>query len=280
MRAAQRDEIHRRFRDDEYEMITATSAFGMGIDKPNIRAVVHASVPDSLDSYYQQVGRAGRDGEAALALLFYRPEDLSLARFFTAHHPDEELLHRVYSALSADRPKRLKDLRTELGVRGRRLTTAVNLLDQAGAVTSSRKGFAASGEPEATAVGRAVEVVETSERVDRTRVEMLRGYAETRECRRQILLAYFGETLPEPCGNCDRCRDNQIGEASAHEQRPAIPVNTTVEHREWGPGVVIGGTADTVTVLFEKYGYRTLSMKVIRETGVLRQTRGENVSNA
>lgn len=280
MRAAQRDEIHRRFRDDEYEMITATSAFGMGIDKPNIRAVVHASVPDSLDSYYQQVGRAGRDGEAALALLFYRPEDLSLARFFTAHHPDEELLHRVYSALSADRPKRLKDLRTELGVRGRRLTTAVNLLDQAGAVTSGRKGFAASGEPEATAVGRAVEVVETSGRVDRTRVEMLRGYAETRECRRQILLAYFGETLPQPCGNCDRCRDNQIGEASAHEQRPAIPVNTTVEHREWGPGVVIGGTADTVTVLFEKYGYRTLSMKVIRETAVLRQTRGENVSNA
>jgi ATP-dependent DNA helicase RecQ len=232
MRAAQRDEIHRRFRDDEYEMITATSAFGMGIDKPNIRAVVHASVPDSLDSYYQEVGRAGRDGRAALALLFYRPEDLSLARFFAAHHPDEELLHRVYSALSADRPKRLKDLRTELGVRGRRLTTAVNLLDQAGAVMSGRRGFVASGEPEATAVGRAVEVVVTRERVDRTRVEMLRGYAETRECRRQILLAYFGETLPEPCGNCDRCRDNQIGEASAHEQRPAIPVNTTVEHRQ------------------------------------------------
>lgn len=52
-----------------------------------------------------------------------------------------------------------------------------------------------------------------------------------------------------------------------------MPVNSTVEHREWGPGVVIGGTSDTVTVLFEKYGCRTLSMEVIRETGVLRQTR-------
>lgn len=95
MRVAQRDEVQRRFRANEYEITSATSAFGMGIDKPNIRAVVHASVPDSLDSYYQQVGRAGRDGEAAPALLFYRPEDLSLARFFTAHHPHEELLHLV-----------------------------------------------------------------------------------------------------------------------------------------------------------------------------------------
>lgn len=87
LRAADRDEVHRRFRNDEVDVVAATSAFGMGIDKPNVRFVVHASVPDSLDSYYQQIGRGGRDGADALALLFYRAEDLGLARFSPVSTP-------------------------------------------------------------------------------------------------------------------------------------------------------------------------------------------------
>ncbi|OBG86690.1 recombinase RecQ [Mycobacterium sp. E802] len=266
LRAGERDRVHRQFIDDEIDVVAATSAFGMGIDKPNVRTVIHASVPDSVDSYYQQIGRAGRDGEVACARLFYRPEDLSLGRFFSTHHPDEALLSAVYRALG-NKPKRLKDLRAELGIRGRRLTTAVNLLEQARAVTAGRKGFRVGSEDVATAVGRAVEIADSSERVDRSRVEMMRGYAETRNCRRQNLLGYFGEELAQPCGNCDRCTEQPEAEVDAGSS--PVPIDTPVEHAQWGAGVVMGGDRDTLTVLFDRYGYRTLSLSVIRENQVL-----------
>jgi ATP-dependent DNA helicase RecQ len=241
----------------------------MGIDKPNVRFVVHSSVPDSLDSYYQQIGRAGRDGAPAQVLLFYRAEDLGLARFFTTHRPDADLIDAVYRALDTDKPMRLKALRDRLDVRGRRLTNAINLLEQAEAIRSTPKGFVSNGVRPPDAVAGATEVVEARERVDRSRVEMMRGYAEARDCRRQFLLTYFGQPLADPCGNCDCCRDNEIAPDPDVGGRPAIPVNTAVAHRQWGDGVVIGGDTDRVTVLFEDYGYRTLAMSAVTENDLL-----------
>lgn len=269
--AAERESVHDRFRDDELDVVVATSAFGMGIDKPNVRFVVHASVPDSLDSYYQQIGRAGRDGDDALALLFYRAEDLGLARFFTTHRPDADLIKRVYKAIGTDKPRRLKHLRERLDVRGRRLTNAINLLEQADAIRSTRKGFLSNGIRPRDAVDGATEVVESRERVDRSRVEMMRGYAEARDCRRRFLLTYFGQPLADPCGNCDRCHDGESSSdaGTATGEEPAIPVNTAVAHKEWGDGVVIGGDRDRVTVLFENYGYRTLAMSAVTENHLL-----------
>lgn len=268
MAPADRDEVHASFRDDQYEVVVATSAFGMGIDKPNVRFVAHASIPDSLDSYYQQIGRAGRDGEDALALLFYRPEDLGLARFFTTGRPDEELLRAAYDALDTTRPTKLAQLRERLGVRGRKLTNAVNLLDEAGAVRSTRKGLVRTDAATDDAVARALRTVDLRERVDASRVEMMRGYAESSGCRRVFLLSYFGERLGGPCGNCDRCahaaRLEEVG-----PDEPALPVDTAVRHREWGDGVVIGGDRDRCTVLFEEFGYRTLSMAAVRDHGLL-----------
>ncbi|OBH94162.1 RecQ family ATP-dependent DNA helicase [Mycobacterium scrofulaceum] len=268
MKAAERDAVHAGFRDDQYEVVVATSAFGMGIDKPNVRFVVHASVPDSLDSYYQQIGRSGRDGGGALAMLFYRAEDLGLARFFSAGRPDEQQLEAVYGTLDGSRPTRMKDLRGRLDVRGRALTNAVNLLEEAGTIRSTRRGFLRTRLPADAAVADAVRAAGLRERVDLSRVEMMRGYAETDSCRRVFLLAYFGERLAGPCGNCDRCRAAERLEDVGMEQ-PALPMDTAVRHREWGPGVVIGGDRDRVTVLFDEFGYRTLSMAAVREHGLL-----------
>jgi ATP-dependent DNA helicase RecQ len=265
--SSQRDDVHHRFTANEIDVVAATSAFGMGIDKPNVRFVFHASVPDSVDTYYQQVGRAGRDNEPARAMLFYRPEDLSLGDFFATRHADEDMLQKVYSALSHGKAKRLTQLRRELDVRGRKLTSNLNLLERAGAVTSTRSGFLTTGRPEPEAVRKAVEMAEVGERVDHTRVEMMRSYAETANCRRQFLLAYFGDFLSKPCGNCDNCRDRGGGAA---EGEPAIAVGTPVEHRQWGPGVVLQGESDRITVLFDMYGYRTLSMAAAEENDLLR----------
>ncbi|WP_183466575.1 ATP-dependent DNA helicase RecQ [Mycolicibacterium iranicum] len=264
LRASEKDAVHRGFHDGEYSVVTATSAFGMGIDKPDVRFVLHASVPDSLDSYYQQIGRAGRDGDPAVARLFFRAEDLSLAKFFASGSADEKLLGAVFRAVGSA-PKRLKQLREDLGVRGRALTHSVNLLEQAAAVTSTARGFVAGDGTVGEAVRRAVGIAEAAERVDKTRVEMLRGYADTTDCRRRNLLAYFGEHLGTPCGNCDGCEETDQPDTGDS----ALPLNTAVNHREWGHGVVLDGEPDRVTVLFDEYGYRTLSMAAVEEAEVL-----------
>jgi ATP-dependent DNA helicase RecQ len=83
---------------------------------------------------------------------------------------------------------------------------------------------------EEKAVESAAQMAEIGERVDRTRVEMMRSYAKTPHCRRQFLLAYFGDSLAEPCGNCDRCWEK--GSAAAAEES-AIALGTPVQHRDW-----------------------------------------------
>ncbi|MGE2835392.1 RecQ family ATP-dependent DNA helicase [Mycobacterium sp. SMC-4] len=269
LKAADKEEVHRRFHDDEVSVVAATSAFGMGIDKPNVRFVVHSSVPDSVDSYYQQIGRGGRDGEKTLARLFYRPEDLSLARFFSSGRADSEQLRAVLAALQPRKPKRLKQLREELGLRGRALTQAVNLLEQAAGLKSGKRGFTLADDDVDAVVARAVAITEATERVDRTRVEMMRGYAETTDCRRRFLLGYFAQTLPEPCGNCDRCSERAASGTTEQVTESALAPETLVRHREWGRGVVISGEEDRITVLFDDYGYRTLAMDVVDEEGIL-----------
>ncbi|HEX5510553.1 MAG TPA: RecQ family ATP-dependent DNA helicase [Actinomycetales bacterium] len=274
MKAADRRRVHKSFLDDDTQVVVATSAFGMGIDKPNVRFVVHASVPDSLDSYYQEIGRAGRDGEPAVAVLHYRPEDLGLRRFFTARKPDEQALGIVFTVLRrSEKPLRLKEVADKVGFSSRKVTGLVNLLEDAGAVTSSKRGVRGNGSTSAEeAVEGAVEAAQTRQRIDQSRIEMMRGYSETLSCRRQFLLGYFGEDLPEPCGNCDTCSSGSAYEEEA-DQAPVgdepFPLQSHVRHAEWGSGVVMSHEDDRITVLFETEGYRTLSRELIDENDLL-----------
>jgi ATP-dependent DNA helicase RecQ len=258
---SERDDVHVRFRDGKVDVVVATTAFGMGIDKPDVRFVVHASVPDSIDSYYQQIGRAGRDGGEARAMMFYRAEDLSRTRRFASHPVDEAMLRGVHSLLGDRAPKRLRELRADLGG-GRAVTQAVNLLVQSGSLIAGRNGYERTVVSTPVAVDRVRSVAASAERVDLTRVEMMRSYAEGGDCRRQTLLGYFGDHLPHRCGNCDLCRDGDGGGTRVGE--PAIAADTVVEHREWGRGVVLDGDSDRLVVLFDDYGYRTLDLDVVR----------------
>ena len=107
--ASERELIHEQFLADDLDVVVATTAFGMGIDKPNVRFVVHADIPESLDAYYQEIGRGGRDGDKARAVLHYRSEDLGLRKFFGTHAPDQESLLAVLKVLkSAGAPATVK----------------------------------------------------------------------------------------------------------------------------------------------------------------------------
>jgi ATP-dependent DNA helicase RecQ len=109
---------------------------------------------------------------------------------------------------------------------------------------------------------------EARHRIDESRVEMARGYAETDACRRHWLLNYFGEEAPAWCGNCDRCKE-EGSEQEAEEREAATPggwsMQSQVRHREWGPGMVMGVEPDRLTVLFESVGYKELALSAIEE---------------
>jgi ATP-dependent DNA helicase RecQ len=250
-----RRQAHEAFMAGDQDVVVATSAFGMGIDKPNIRWVLHAQAPESLDTYYQEVGRAGRDGEPATGTLHYRPEDLSLGRFFSAGVPKRRDVTAVVAA-TADAGTEPRAVAEATGAGPRKAGRILNLLEL---VRQSR--------PDADPVDSVIELAESHRRLERSRVEMVRAYAETDRCRAEFLVGYFGERLEHRCGVCDCCRAGTAAEPAELADAP-YAVQDHVRHEEFGPGVVTDVEEDRLTVLFEEMGYRTLALELV-EDGLL-----------
>ena len=268
--AAERSDVQEAFMDGALDVIVATVAFGMGIDKPDVRFVFHHDPSDSLDAYYQEIGRAGRDGDPAEAVLFYRPQDLGIRRFFAgAGRLDSETLEDVAEVVAErDEPVDPDELRDETGLSAGKLAAALSRLEDAGAVEITASGDAVAAElndPEAAA-REAAAAQEARRETERSRVEMMRAYAELRDCRREFLLNYFGEAYDAPCGACDNC---EAGIVVEDERDLPFELGTRVAHARWGAGLVQRYEGDKLVVLFDEAGYKTLDLDLVRERGLL-----------
>jgi ATP-dependent DNA helicase RecQ len=277
MKRDEREGTQAAFMGDALDVIVATTAFGMGIDKPNVRFVFHADISASVDAYYQEIGRAGRDGEPAQAILFYNPADLGLRRFFAGSgQVDADQIAQVAEAIAEhDALVDAAMLRAETGLSQSKLASALSRLEDVGAVESLPTGEiapAAIPEDVSEIAAEAATLQEDHREFERSRIAMMQGYAETDGCRRIFILTYFGEETAGPCGHCDTCDAGLAQAAPAPPAAVPFPLNSRVAHTEWGGGTVLRYEDDAMVVLFDRVGYKTLATSLVLERALLVHT--------
>ncbi len=238
MSARDREQVQQDFMADKHKVMIATKAFGLGIDKPDIRFVYHFEFPDSLETYYQEAGRAGRDGLPSRAVLLYRLEDKRIQSFFLGgRYPKSSDLCAVWKAMlnapsepleetdapvpePAEQPQptlpTIPGIANRSGVSKKKTEVILHMLVDSELATHDGDDFhlTRAEEPSNAELEYLIHGYVERSGHDKDRLAEMMHYAQTTCCRVQVLRTYFGEAEGEPCGRCDNCEQNATPEVA------------------------------------------------------------------
>ncbi|HEX3762555.1 MAG TPA: RecQ family ATP-dependent DNA helicase, partial [Kofleriaceae bacterium] len=243
MNKRERDDSQQQFMESSELVMVATNAFGLGVDKPNIRNVLHYHVPGSLEAYAQEAGRGGRDGKPARCVLLFSPDDVAIQEYFlSGSYPTRRQVRQVYEALEAftelhrgggrlveESPPTIGNIALSSGVGQQRTRTVLSLFKDEHFVIEQDGGtyLLADPPPEPELLADRARQYEARRIADRQRLDALLAYVKAPGCRNQVILEYLGEVDPPKCGRCDNCLRSREAALAASTEATRLGASLT-----------------------------------------------------